>query len=107
MVSIFKKTFLVFKKDKVLLLTIIFTLPTILIWSSGAISFIWSLIYKFTISRLSASGQLFILLIIPFFASNLALISFLKGKSKLSKRLFFLNVFFVVLVIFFSMVFGT
>jgi len=105
-VLMFKRVFLLLKKDKVLFLSIIFTLPSILIWLSGGISYLWSFIYKFTISRLTSSGQLFLLLVVPFIALNLALISYFKNKSQQSKKIVYLNLFFVLLVIVSSFMVG-
>ncbi len=104
--SIYSKSLSILKKDKILFLSVILTFPSILIWGSGGVSYLWSFIYRYIIIKLPSSGQLFILLVIPFIALNSALLSYLKTKIPLSKKLFFLNLFFVILVIATSLLLG-
>lgn len=96
--SICKNILLCVKKDKILFFSVILTLPSILIWCAGGISYVWSVIYKYLIVGLSVKWHLFILLILPFAALNLALLSYIKTKSSVSKKIFLLNLFFIILV---------
>lgn len=94
------------KKDKLFFISIILTLPSILIWSFGTISYLWSLVYKYIFINLSLKLQMLLLLIIPFTASTLSLIDFIRTRSHPSKILFILNLFSIVMVIFTSLLLG-
>lgn len=103
--EIFKRFILLYKKDKLLFFSIISTLPTVLIWLFGLISYIWNIIYTYLILNLNSTEQMGIFLITPFIAANLAFLSYIKNKILFSKLIFITNIFFVILVLIASFVF--
>lgn len=104
--KIFRAVIPLYKNKKLLLASVIFTLPSILIWSFGTVSYLWSLTYKYIFINFSLKSQMLLLLIIPFTASTLSLIDFIRTRSRPSKILFILNLFFIVMVIFTSLLLG-
>jgi hypothetical protein len=105
-----KKNIKIFLKkclqNKLLFGAVVFTFVPFIIWSFGAVSYLWSIISKFILYKLPSWTTVFFLLIAPFVAFFLGLISYLKNKDDLSKKLFILNLIFISLSIVSSILFS-
>jgi hypothetical protein len=101
-----KKIIDLMKKDKIFFISIVLTIPSIFIWLFGGISYLWSFVSTYILLKLPSLGVLILLLIFPFVAFNLGLISYLKNKNGISKKIFLLNIFFVLLSIVSSIIFS-
>jgi hypothetical protein len=92
--------------DKMLFFSLVLTVPSVIVWFSGTVSFLWSLISKYFLLKLPPWGIILIIIIIPFIAFNLGLISYLTKRGNLSKKIFLANLFFILLAILFSLIFA-
>ena len=92
--------------DWVFIISVILTIPPLIIWVLGILSYLWFFIDKYISQGLGYGGQIALLLIFPFVTANISLINYLKTKNKSFKRLLIIN--FVLILLFFisSLIFG-
>ncbi len=93
-------------KNKLLTVAVLLTFFPFVIWSFGAVSYIWAIISNFVLTKLPVWTTVFFLLVAPFLAFFLSLINYLNKKDKLSKKLFLLNLVFISLSIISSLLFS-
>jgi len=88
-----------FKTDRILFLSIILTLPALVIWIMSLLSFIWINISDLLFNKTTSRGQLLLLVIAPFCALLLALFNYLKSKENSAKIIFILNLILILVFI--------
>ncbi|OGM13905.1 hypothetical protein A3A76_05345 [Candidatus Woesebacteria bacterium RIFCSPLOWO2_01_FULL_39_23] len=91
-----------YKNNKLLLLGIIFTLPSIYFWISAVLSYTWvNIIGKYILS-LPPKYQFLTFLGLPLLGLITSLISYFKSALKPARYLIIVNFVFLILIIFAS-----
>jgi len=101
-----KKAIKLLQKNKLLTIAIIVTLPSIFLWFSATLSYLYISYIGPYIFKLSNVGEIFVFLLLPTVGLISGYLAYRKNPRKLTKLIIAANVILLVFVLIFSYLFS-